>query len=64
MMQNVHTKLHPRLSWQKQHSTKKTLFTTKLLLNFQMTYIRIHEHVYKNTYDSVNDRDSGWIIVL
>jgi hypothetical protein len=35
MMQGVHKKLRPGLPWQKQHSTRRRLFTSKLDLELR-----------------------------
>jgi len=42
-MQDVHVKLHPKLSWQKQPSTKnKALFTAKLDLNLRKKLVNCY----------------------
>jgi hypothetical protein len=42
-MQDVHVKLHPRLPWQKQPSTKnKALFTSKLDLNLRKKLVKCY----------------------
>jgi hypothetical protein len=41
-MQDVHVKLNPRLSWQKQHSTVRTLFTIKLDLNVRKKPVKYY----------------------
>jgi hypothetical protein len=40
MMQDVHSKLNPRLPWQKQHSTRRRLFTSKLHLNLRKKLVK------------------------
>jgi hypothetical protein len=35
MMQDVHVKLNPGLSWQKQHSTRRRLFHQQIGLKFK-----------------------------
>jgi hypothetical protein len=47
IMQNVHGKLKPGLSWRKQVSTKKTLFTCKLEFNLRKKTVK------RNTWNIV-----------
>jgi len=42
MMQDVHKKLNPRLPWQKQHSTRQRLFTSKLDLNLRKKLVNYY----------------------
>jgi hypothetical protein len=42
MMQGVHAKLNPTVSWQKQHSTRRRLFNSKLDLNFRKKLIKCY----------------------
>jgi hypothetical protein len=42
MMQDVHVKLNPGLSSQKQHSTRRRLFTSKLDLNVRKKLVKCY----------------------
>jgi hypothetical protein len=42
MMQDVHVKLNPELPWQKQHSTRRRLFTSKLDLNLRKRLVKCY----------------------
>jgi hypothetical protein len=42
MIGNVYVKLNPRLSWQKQHSTRTRLFTSKLDLNLRRKLVKFY----------------------
>jgi hypothetical protein len=42
MIQGVHVKLNPELPWQKQHSTRRTLFTSKLDLNLRKKLVKCY----------------------
>jgi hypothetical protein len=42
MMQYAHMNLTAQLPWQKQHSTKKTLFTSKLSLNLRDKLVKCY----------------------
>jgi hypothetical protein len=42
MMQDVQVKLNPELLWQKQHSTRRRLFTSKLDLNLRKRLVKCY----------------------
>jgi hypothetical protein len=41
-MQEVYTKLKPRLQWQKKHSTRSNVFTKKLDLNLRNKLVKCY----------------------
>jgi hypothetical protein len=42
MMLDVHAKLNPELPWQKQHSSRRRLFTNKLELNLRKKLVKCY----------------------
>jgi hypothetical protein len=42
MILDVHVKLNPELSWQRQHSTRRRLFTNKLDLNLRKKLMKCY----------------------
>ena len=46
MMQDVHGKLNPRWSWQKQHSARRILLVVVNKLDFNLRKKLVHRHIW------------------